>query len=81
MVTALGNALLGAEFAAVGLLYMGSVDSTPDAPEGTITVDTFAVTQGTIDGLRHSAVYEREDVVSLIAAGVGDAVESRPPQQ
>jgi hypothetical protein len=60
----------GAEFAIVGLLFMGSVDSTPDAPGGTLRVDTLSIAQGTADGLRHSAVYLGDEVTALIADGV-----------
>ena len=69
VLTCLGNQFLGAEFAAVGLLFMGSVDSTPDAARGTIRVDTLSIAQGTADGLRHSAVYLRREVTTLIADG------------
>jgi len=48
---------------------MGSVDSTPDAARGTIRVDTLSIAQGTADGLRHSAVYLRREVTTLIADG------------
>jgi len=81
VLSSLGNGLLGAEFAAVGLLYIGSIDSTPDAPAGTLRVDTLAVAQGTADGMRHSAVYEQPAVAELIAdamAGPAIAVASRP---
>jgi hypothetical protein len=65
-----GNWFLGAEFARVGLLYIGGLDSTPDASPGTLEVETLADAHGTLDGLRHSALYLRPDIATIVVAGV-----------
>lgn len=65
-----GNWFLGAEFARVGLLFIGGLDSTPDASPGTLEVETLADAHGTLDGLRHSALYLRPDIAAIVVAGV-----------
>ena len=70
LLASLGNWFLGAEMSLVGLLYMGSVDSTPDAAEGALRVDTVTTTHATPDGLRHSGFYANKSVIEAIVAGV-----------
>lgn len=67
--------LIGSEAAWSAFTFLGSVDSSPDAPPGKLEVLTLPAPHSTLEGMRHG-IYEQPECVEAIVRGI---VEFRAP--